>query len=188
MSGSDERARAYMRYVEPKMRLGELLVDRGVITEQQLQHALDVQARKGGKLAEVLIRLDHIDYEALENVIATQPGVATLDLNRYSLSRDWCHLIPEEFAAKNLVFPIDRLGNTLTVGMAVPLDSATVDAVREMTGMRIKVFYCKPDAIQTAIKRYYRSFQEIDWAELLNLHSRKTRRKKKSAEEAAPDE
>lgn len=156
-----------MRHTESVMRLGELLVDQGVITDEQLREALDVQARRGGKLAEVLIRLEHLDKDALEKVIATQPGIASVDLTRYRLSRDLCHLIPEEFASKHLVFPIDKMGHTLTVGMAVPLDTATIDEIRGMTGMVVKVFYCKPDAIRAAIKQFYRPFGDIDWSELL---------------------
>lgn len=161
-----------MRYTEPKMRLGELLLDHGVIDENQLKEALDVQARRGGRLAEILIRLQHIDYQTLEQVIATRPGVASVDLARYKLTSDLCHLIPEEFATQNLVFPIDKLGHTLTVAMAFPLDTDTIDAIRERTGLKVKAFYCKPAAIRAAIRRFYRPFGEVDWSELLSVSQR----------------
>lgn len=175
-----------MRYTEAPMRLGEMLVEHGVITETQLEEALAVQARRGGKLAEVLIKLQHIDHDALERVVATQPGIASVDLTRYRLSRELCELIPHEFAAKHLVFPIDKMGRTLTVGMAMPLDAATIDAIREMTGMRVKVFYCKPQAIEAAIKRYYRPFGEVDWSELLARQTQRT--KKRTPSDAEGDE
>lgn len=184
VAGSDERHAKNMRYTESRMRIGELLVEQGAITEDQLSEALAVQARRGGKLADVLLKLEYLDKDALQRVVSTQPGVASVDLTRYRLSSDLCHLIPEDFALKHMVFPIDTMGHTLTVGMAVPLDTATIDEIRGMTGMTVKAFYCKPDAIRAAIKQYYRPFGEIDWSELLKAPPPKKRKREESDAES----
>lgn len=171
-----------MRYVESVPRLGEMLVDQGIISETQLQEALAIQSRRGGKLAEILIERQHVDTGAIERAVATQPGVASVDLTRHRLSRELCRFVPEEFASKHLVFPIDQLGHTLTVGMAFPLDTATINALHEMTGLQVKVFYCKPAAIRDAIKKHYRPHGEVDWSEILATHDQRRRAKPNSTE------
>jgi len=138
-----------------KRRIGELLVDAGLIQKEQLQEGLNTQAAKGGKIVETLIALGYLDAEAFVGFLARQPGVASIDLSKYEIPRELIALIPREMAVEHEIFPIDKLGRLLTVGMVCPLDSATVQRIEERTGLRVKPLLCAPSDIRSAIERYY---------------------------------
>lgn len=138
-----------------RKRIGELLVEEGLITEQQLQRALEAQAAEGGKLVENLIKQNSIDIRTFVNFVARQPGIASIDLSHYEVPRDLVKLIPREFAVEHEVFPIDRLGKLLTVGMVCPLDRATLAELEALTGLRVKALLCSADDIHATIKLYY---------------------------------
>lgn len=139
-----------------KKKIGELLLEAGLITEGQLRDALDVQQKRGGKLVEQLISLGHIDPDAFVRFLANQPGVASLDLAHYKISDEIVELIPAEMCIEHEIFPIDRLGKLLTVGMVCPLDSATIRKLEELTGLRVKPILCSPADIRRAIQEHFR--------------------------------
>ncbi len=138
-----------------KKRIGELLIDADIITKQQLDDALDIQKTQGGKVVEILINLGHLDTGKVAQFLATQPGIPSIDISNYNVQSDVLALIPREFALTNEVFPIDKLGKLLTVGMAFPLDAATIKKLEDMTGLRVKALLCRPEDIRAAIEHYY---------------------------------
>jgi HD-like signal output (HDOD) protein len=142
---------------DPKDRrlIGQLLIQAELITSKQLEGALDVQAKEGGKVVETLIRLGHLDTDSFVQFLARQPGVASIDLASYHVDRELINLIPREFATKHEVFPIDKLGRLLTVGMVCPLDTTAINELSEITGLRIKPVLCPAKSIRGAIARYY---------------------------------
>jgi len=144
------------RAVRPtKRRVGELLVDAELVSESQIAEALAIQKEEGGKIVQILINLGHLDASKLAAFLSGQPGVASIDLSQYSVSEDVVALVPREFAIRNELFPIDRLGKLLTVGMAFPLDTETVTELETMTGLRVKTLLCNKDDIRNAIENYY---------------------------------
>ena len=136
-------------------RVGQLLIEEGLITEQHLQEALDRQARHGGKLFENLIELRYLEKKALHTFLSKQSGVPSIDLRHYEIPPDLISLIPREFAQKNVVLPIDKMGKLLTVGMACPLDTATIAELECITGLKVKAMLCAFDDIHVTIDRYY---------------------------------
>ena len=147
----------HIRKAPPKRRIGELLVDEGLISEQQLAEALKIQASKGGKTVENLVLLGHIDIEEFADFLAKQPGVASIDLSNYEIPEELAGIIPREFALKHEVFPIDKLGRLLTIGMACPIDSVTIKELEDITGLKVKPLLCSMEDIRTTIERYYPS-------------------------------
>lgn len=131
------------------------MVEEGLITETQLKEALDLQAKQGGKVVENLISLGALNWSQFVAFLARRPGVASIDLSNYEIAPDLVSLVPREFAVKHEVFPIDRLGRLLTLGMACPLDSAAIHELEAATGLRVKPLLCDVRDIHRAIKRYY---------------------------------
>ena len=164
-------------------RLRDLLVEEGLVSSKQIDDVLDAIERQGGKLAETLIERGYLTDVKLEKLLASQPGIASVDLSRYQVTRELCELFPAEMALKYQVFPIDKMGKLLTVGMAVPIDEATIAILNEATGLRIKAMYCKPDHILGAIERYYRP-EEYSLAQL-NLSPEEKAKDKRSQGPAA---
>ena len=147
----------------PDKRVGEMLLAAEVIDEQQLNQALDYQAKNGGKLFEVLIELKSLSKEALHSFLSQQSGVPSIDLSKYHIPRELVSIIPEDLARENVVLPIDKLGKLLTVGMACPLDTVTISKLESITGLRVKAMLCKLDDIKALIKRYYPTDVDITY-------------------------
>jgi HD-like signal output (HDOD) protein len=139
-----------------KKRIGELLIDADIITMEQLNQALAVQKKDGGKVVEILINLGHLDTGKVAQFLASQPGIPSIDISNYRVQNDVLSLIPREFALQHEIFPIDKLGKLLTVGMAFPLDAATIKKLEDMTGLRVKALLCSPEDIRNAIEQYYK--------------------------------
>lgn len=139
----------------PKRLIGELLVAEGLVTMKQVTEALVMQRNKGGKIVANLIALGHLTPRAFLNFLARQPGMASIDLLNYAIPREVIELIPAEFAIKHEIMPLDRMGQTLTLGMACPLDAETMVEVVAMTGLRVKPLLVSIDDVRTAITRYY---------------------------------
>jgi len=135
--------------------LGQLLLNAGCITALQLDEALGVQQREGGKTFEILIRLGFLDKARLHEVLSHQTGVAGIELSRVSIDREMIKLVSKEMALAQLVLPIDKLGKLLTVAMACPLDVATIADLEESTGLKVKAMLCRYDDIRTAVTKYY---------------------------------
>lgn len=138
-----------------KKRIGRILVDSGIIQAHQLEEALRRQKRKGGKLVESLLRLGHLDEQTLQDFLARQPGMPSIDLAEYKVDVKLCEMIPRDFALKNEVFPVDKLGRLLTVGMSFPLDTETIAELEEMTGLHVKALLCGARDIKAAIREHY---------------------------------
>jgi HD-like signal output (HDOD) protein len=136
-------------------RMGELLLEAGVVTQAQLAEALQVQQVRGARLVETLIALNYMKPAAFVDFLARQPGVASIDLLNYTIPPEVIRLVPREMALRHEVFPIDQLGRLLTLGMACPLDAAAIAELESTTGLRVKAMLCSATDIRAAIQRYY---------------------------------
>ncbi len=141
----------------PDRRVGQLLIANGLITEKQLEEALAMQAQRGGRLFEVLIQMDSLGKKELHSFLSKQSGVASIDLKHYEIPHELISIVPREFAQRNVVLPIDKMGKLLTVGMACPLDTATIVELERITGLKVKAMLCAFDDIHATIDRYYPS-------------------------------
>lgn len=139
----------------PQRRIGELLIEAGLITETQLSQGLDKQSEDGGKIVDLLIALKHLTPEQFVKFLARQPGVASIDLKQYDISNDLIDLVPREFVVRHELIPIDRLGQLLTIGMVCPLDQTTIDALEEVTKLRVKPLLCSAADVRSAIEQHY---------------------------------
>ena len=140
---------------QAKRRIGELLIEEGLITPDQLQEALTKQKEHGGKVVENLISLQHLDAHVFLRFLSRQPGVASIDLLNYTIPKEIIALVPTDFALKHEVVPIDKLGRDLTVGMACPLDGASIGELEKTTGLRVRPLLVSMNDVRVALKRYY---------------------------------
>lgn len=164
----DQHGKSGSRKPAPsRKRIGELLVLDGLITERQLNDALVSQQGHGGRILDRLVMLGYVSTQSISKFLARQPGVSSIVLSNYRVRRELLTLIPREFAQSRQIFPIDRLGNLLTVGMVCPLDEATIGELESLTGLRVKPMLCSPDCIYTAIARHY-EMDDGDWMSYLD--------------------
>ncbi len=136
-------------------KLGELLVERKVITPDQLKLALKVQEEKGGLLGQILVGLGYATEEAVAQALTAQYGFPYLPLKSYTIDGDLLRLIPENVARQYCLVPVDRIGDTLTIAMADPLNTRAVEDIEMLCRCSVQVFVATLSDVVDAIKRTY---------------------------------
>ena len=136
--------------------LGEILVERGVITAEQLKEALDVQIKEGGLIGEIVVKLGFVTEEAIAQCLSFQYGFPFLPLENYEVPPEAAKLVPRNVAQHYCLVPIDKIGNTLTVAMANPLNVEAAEDLEDITGLEIQIFVSTSSDIRAAIGRGYK--------------------------------
>lgn len=154
-----------------KPKLGELLIQAGLLDEFQLECALGEQRRWGGRIGETVVRLGMVDDGRMLRLLSRTFGVPMIRLRDKSPAPDAFERIPRELAEKHLCLPlfIKREGTlrTLYVGLADPTDLRTVDELSFRAGMPVRPVLASPIELRDAIDRLYvRSARGIALGEL----------------------
>ncbi len=136
-------------------KLGQLLLASNLVTESQLQEALNLQRKEGGRLGSKLIKLGYITEEKLVTFLSKQYGVPSINLADYEIDPAVIRLVPAEMASKYLMIPVARVGATLTVAMADPSNIFAIDDIKFMTGYNVDVVVASESSILEAIAKYY---------------------------------
>ncbi len=138
-----------------KIPLEEILLKRGLLTDEQLNKAREEARRTGSPLKQVLIRLNLVAEEDMASLIAEHIGVPFIDLSDYLIDPETVKLVPEAMAKKYKLMPVFKIGNTLTVAMADPQDLMAIDEIRLKSGCDVELCLSGWNAIKDAIDQYY---------------------------------
>ena len=138
-----------------KKELGKLLLEEKIITEEQLEKAINMQKETGMLLGECLVKIGYASEEDIVNCIMVQYGFPYLPLENYAIDRQVLKLIPKEVALKYRIMPVDKIGNILTVAMANPLDIKVVEELENISGSNIEIFISTHQEIINAIEYNY---------------------------------
>jgi hypothetical protein len=144
-----------------RIKIGDLLVKAGVITDSQLKASLAEQAQWGGKLGDILVRMEFLTEEILVRALSKQTGIPRAELNgegdALALSK-----VPAEVAEEFGLVPValQDEGRTLIVAMSDPLNLMVTDHLRSLTQCRIVAQLAGTSAIRSAISHWYRG-QEL---------------------------
>ena len=136
-------------------KLGELLVERKVITPAQLDQALQIQQEKGGLLGQILVGLGVATEEAVVQALTAQYGFPFLPLKHYAIDGGLVSLVPENVARQYCLVPVDRIGDTLTIAMADPLNVRAVEDIEMLSRCSVQVFVATLSDVVEAIERCY---------------------------------
>ena len=140
-----------------RIRIGDLLVKAGVITDLQLKAALAEQSQWGGKLGDILVRMEFITEEVLVRALSKQTGIARADLAGEADKAAIAQVSAETAEEFNLVpLAVKDDGRTLLVAMSDPGNVMVTDHLRSLTGCRIEAQLAGASAIRGAIARWYR--------------------------------
>jgi len=144
------------------MRIGEMLLGAGMITDDQLKEALRKQNEEGGKLGSVLVKHGFIEEDELTAHLSQQYGVPAINLANFEIDESIFKLIPSETARKYELIPINRTGATLTIAMVDPTNVFAMDDIKFMTGYNVEPVIASELAILDAIESYYQSTSAIE--------------------------
>lgn len=145
-----------------KMRLGDLLVQDGLITEEQLQQALADQRINGRKLGVTLIDLGLITEQALLEFLAKQLNIPLIDLHDRKIAQTAVNLVPEVQARRHRALVLEADDESALVAMSDPADLAAVDAISNYLQPRRMRLAVVPDSqLLTAFDNLYRRTKDI---------------------------
>lgn len=134
-----------------RKRLGELLINEGLITNEQLQEALKQQQKIGGLLGEVLIKLGYVTEPDIAAALSTQFGLPYINAVNYTVTKDVFDLLPREFLLQNELIPLDKIGNIVTIAVSGTLSEKVFEEIEKKTGCQIFVFVSTASQIKQAI-------------------------------------
>ena len=138
-----------------RKKLGEMLLEAGVIDESQLRSALADQRRWGRSLGRTLVEMRMIAEDALVRVLAKQLGVQSVDLDEHTVEPRVLALVPSDLARSARVIPFSQTGRFLDVAMADPTNLGVIDELRIRTQLNIRPYLCGPKQIERCIGTYY---------------------------------
>ncbi|WP_438448154.1 GspE/PulE family protein [Gorillibacterium sp. sgz5001074] len=144
------------------MRIGELLVMNGLITEEHLEQVLKQQVHTKKKLGEILIDKGLITERQLVEVLEFQLGFPVVNMFETALDVATVQLIPEALARKHCVIPIDKKNGKIKVAMADPLNYDAIEEIRLATGMSVQPLIAIRSEVEQAITRNYGMKESLD--------------------------
>jgi len=136
--------------------LGQILIERGVITAVQLERALEAQKRGEGLLGEIIVELGFAKEEDIAYCLSMQFGYPYLPLENYEISSEAAKIIPKNVCAHYCLIPLDQIETTLTVAMANPLNLQAVEDLEDLTKCNIQIFVSTPTDIRKSIEKLYK--------------------------------
>ena len=148
-----------------KIRIGDVLVAAGAITEEQLQEGLAKQKETGRKLGNALVDLGFISNDMLITVLTTQLGIDYIELKGAKIEEKVIHMVPENMVTKYQAIPIEidpDNPNILKVAMADPMDIMAMDDIGLVTNLQVEPMLASEEGIKNAIDKYYGSAQAME--------------------------
>ncbi len=138
-----------------RTKLDELLVEKKVITTDQLKMAQEFQRSVGGKLTAVLVKLGFVTDDNLAKFIGEQQGLEVIDLDSMWLPDNLVKNVPRDLIEKHHVFPIAFKDDILTLATSEPMDFEATEEIQLVTNFRIEMALATRSAIQRAINRVF---------------------------------
>ncbi|HUO85030.1 MAG TPA: type IV-A pilus assembly ATPase PilB, partial [Thermoanaerobaculia bacterium] len=137
------------------VRLGELLIKAGLITQDQLKEALKAQKDGGSKLGETLINLGFVAEEDITECLSQQFGVPAINLAHFEIDEGVIKLLPAEVVRKYNILPVNKTGATITIAMSDPTNVFAMDDIKFMTGYNVEPVVASEIGIRNAVEKYY---------------------------------
>ncbi len=158
----------------PDMRLGEVLVDENLISQEQLEVALDAQKTfKSGSshIGQILVERGLVSVNHLNIALAKKLAIPYVKLDDYEVLPELISRIPGEIAQQFRMLPLADFNGTLVVAMVNPLDQRAIDALRFNTKMNIEAVMVSAEDIEASLNKYYSTYEEFDNIDDLELDS-----------------
>ena len=122
-----------------KRRLGELLIEAGLVTQTQVDMGLREQKKRGGLIGDILVQLGFVAPEVVADFLAREAEAKVVNVNRVVIDKEILQLIPFELAKRFRAVPLSRENGALIVALADPLNVVAIDTLQQFTGLSIEV-------------------------------------------------
>lgn len=138
-----------------RKKIGEILKESGLITEEQLNEALEYAKKHNLRLGEALIQLNFVNEEDILKAISHQLNIPYLEVGNMLFDPEVVGILPENFCKRNKVIPLFLVDDTLTVALADPLNIYLIDDIASMTGKKVNVVVSSQREIEQALEHLY---------------------------------
>jgi type IV pilus assembly protein PilB len=135
--------------------LGEILIERGVLSRSKLEEVLAFQKEKGVLFGEALVQLKMGTEEDVVQALTCQYGFPYLPLANYEIAPEVVATVPRSVCKQYCLVPIDKIGRSLTLAMVNPLNVQALEDVEKVTDCSVQAFVSTATEINSAINRYY---------------------------------
>jgi len=141
---------------EAKRRIfGQLLKDKGFVTDNQIQEALAIQKQKGGLIGDILVSLHYVTNDQIMLAMSEYLGQEIVNIEGMDIPSEIINMIPPAIAQLYRIIPIQKKEDTLTIVQADSLNFETLDDLRLMLKHQIKPALCHKDVVLRALEKYY---------------------------------
>jgi type II secretory ATPase GspE/PulE/Tfp pilus assembly ATPase PilB-like protein len=137
--------------------LGQILYEGGFITREQLDYVLEIKKHKEGRIGQLLVEQGVITHFDIAEALSRQLKVPMVNLNTCVAQPEAISLVPERYAADRCLLPLEFHEGVLSVAMAFPDDITVIDSLRALVGRPISVVVAPQPDIERAIKIHYRN-------------------------------
>jgi type IV pilus assembly protein PilB len=148
-------------------RLGQILIEDGLLTREQLGQALAEQKQSRTRLGYALVKLGFVPELEVTKVLARQYRMPAVDLSRFEVDGRILKLIPSDLALKSVVLPLKREGRTLTVAMADPTDLGLLEDLKFITRYDLFPVIAGEYTLRTLIEKHYGSANDQQFQDIL---------------------
>ncbi len=133
----------------------DLLIKKGLVSEEDLKKAREVCSKEGGKLSDILVRMGVVSKDDLLTALSEGLGFPLIDLSRFRIPDETLNLIPKKIALQYQILPVSRIGHLLTIAMVDPLNIFALDDIKAITKMKISPVLAGEDDIREALSKCY---------------------------------
>lgn len=143
------------RFIPKVSLIGQVLLKKQLISEEQLRESLAEQKKVGGLLGDILIQKGFVSEDKMCQALASQSDLCYIPLEKYKVSKDILKLMPVELAVKYCCLPLDKIGDVLTISMADPFNQQTISMMETVIHCKIVSVIGAKTQIEKMIKLYY---------------------------------
>lgn len=144
-----------------RIRIGDLLVSKGMITEAQLEQALQEQKMSGRKLGRTLVEMGYVDENAMLNLLSSQLKIPFVELKQFRFDRELIQTLPETQARRYRVMPLSENADGILLGMADPTDIFALDELQKFIKKPINPAVVRESELLDVLDIAYSHKQEI---------------------------
>lgn len=141
--------------MQKRKKIGEVLVETGIITKDQLTKAIAFQKNRNKRLGKILIELGYVSEKQIADALSKVLSVPLVNCNEFNVTDEFKTFVPKDLAERKIIMPLEVKNNVLFLAMADPLDWETIDMLAFSTGMKIKTAVTYESNLLEAIEKLY---------------------------------
>lgn len=141
--------------MQKEMRVGDLLLQKGLITKEQLEQALEEQKKTHEKIGQILIQHGIISPATLSEILSSQSNIPSINIEEFSIDPNVVSLLPEQFIRDNFIIPLRKTDDTLEVACVPPINPEVLENAKLITGLKIRPYLITENEFEQTLNKIY---------------------------------